>query len=328
MIMALGIRFLASVLCVTLPAFAAAAQPLTIKVGYGPGGGYDDAARLLADHIGPYLPGKPNVVVENVPGAGSLKLAKMIMQSPATDGAEIATISSALALMPIFDPQNTDFDPLKVHYLVSMTNSASYCYTPKSSGINTLDAFLTKEFKVGATGKDSSTYIYPAAIKHALNAHYDIVTGFQGSAEIDLAMERGDIQARCGVGISTLFQGDYMDRFNVILELSTSPRGEIKDVPFVLDQPMDPATRDALKLVMSSGSIHFPFIAAPGTSDARLAELRQAFEALKTDQAFIDDARARGFALIMTSGAEVENMIDGFLASDPAVKERARALVQ
>ncbi len=326
--MALGIRLLAGVLCVTLPAFVAAAQTLTINVGYGPGGGYDDAARLLADHIGPYLPGAPNVVVENVPGAGSLKLAKMFMQSPATDGAEIATVSSSLSLMPIFDPQNTDFDPRKVHYLVSMTNASSYCYTLKSSGIATLDAFLTKQFKVGATGKDSTSYIYPAAIKRALGAHYDIVTGFQGSAEVDLAMERGDIQARCGVGISALFQGDDMNRYNVIFELSTSPRGQIKGVPFVLDQPMDPATHDALKLVMSSGSVHYPFIAAPGTSDARLAELRQAFEALKTDQAFIDDAHARGFPLIMTSGIEVESLIDGFLASDPAVMERARALVQ
>jgi hypothetical protein len=141
-------------------------------------------------------------------------------------------------------------------------------------------------------------------------------------------MERGDIQARCGIGISTLFKGDYMDRFNVLLELSASPRNEIEGVPFILDQPMDAATKAAMKLVMSSGTIHVPFIAAPDTSDERLAELRKAFEDLNTDQAFLDDARARSFALIMTTGPEVETLIDGYLATDAVIKERARELVQ
>ena len=108
--MPIGPKVLASVLCLALPALAAA-ETLTLQVGYGPGGSYDEAARLLADHIGRHLPGTPTAVVENVPGAGSLKLAKMIMQSPVTDGSTIATVSSALALLPVFDPDNTAFDP-------------------------------------------------------------------------------------------------------------------------------------------------------------------------------------------------------------------------
>lgn len=318
---------LVSTLAFALPGLAAA-ETLTIRVGYGPGGSYDEAARLLADHIGKHLPGTTETVVENVPGAGSLKLAKMVMASPETDGSQIATVSSALALLPVFNPDSTDFDPRKVHYLISMTNSASYCITPKASGIDSLDAFLTQDFKVGATGKDSTTYTYPAAIKNALGAKYDVVTGFESASEVDLAMERGEIGARCGIGLTTLSKGDMMDRFNVIVELSPTPKNEIAGVPFLLDRAPDEATRTALQLVVSSGTVHLPFIAPPATSDAALATLRTAFDALAADADFKAAAAAQGFELITTSGAEVEALIDGFLATDPAVQEQARALVQ
>jgi tripartite-type tricarboxylate transporter receptor subunit TctC len=319
--------FLTSLLALWLPVLAQA-ETLTIQVGYGSGGSYDEAARLIADHISRHLPGTTEVVVENVPGAGSVKLAKMVMASEVTDGSQIATVSSALALLPIFDPESTDFDPTKVHYLVSMTNSASYCITPNAAGIDSLDAFLTQDFKVGATGKDSTTYTYPAAIKNALGAKFEIVTGFESAAEIDLAMERGEIGARCGIGLTTLSKGDMMERYNVVAELAPTPKNELPDVEFLLDRAPDEPTRKALELVMSSGTVHLPFIAPPATSDEALARLRAAFEGLAADPEFAAAAERQGFELIMTSGAEVETMIDGFLASDPKVQEAARVLVQ
>jgi len=321
------LKSIALTIALALPTLAGA-ETLTIQVGYGSGGSYDEAARLIADHIARHLPGTTEVVVENVPGAGSVKLAKMVMASTVTDGSQIATASSALALMPIFDPESTDFDPTAVHYLVSMTNSASYCITPKAAGIDSLDAFLTQDFKVGATGKDSTTYTYPAAIKNALGAKYEIVTGFESAAEVDLAMERGDVQARCGIGLTTLSKGDMMDRYNVIVELSLEPKNEIAGVPFLLDRAPDDATRQALELVLSSSTIHLPFFAPPATSDEALTALRAAFDGLAADAEFVAAAKAQGFELFMTDGATVETMIDSLLAADPAVKDAARALVQ
>ncbi len=307
---------------------SASAEQIQIMVGYGPGGSYDQAARLVADHLGRHLPGSPSFVVENVAGAGSMKLARMMMESAVVDGTEIATISSALALAPIFDPESEFYDPRKVHYLASMTNSASYCITPKGAGIDTLDDFLTAQFKVGATGRDSTTYIYPAAIKNALQAQYQIVTGFASAAEVDLAMERGELQARCGIGITTLFTGDMIERYNVIAELSVDQKREIEGVPFLLDRVTDPEMNAALSLVFSSGNIHIPFIAPPETPDDVVASLRAAFVALKTDPEFIADAERRKFAQIITDGATVQAMIEGYLSSDPEVQNRARALVQ
>lgn len=320
-------RIIAIVGAFALPS-AATAEQIEIRVGYGPGGSYDEAARIVADHLGRHLPGNPSFVVENVPGAGSMKLARMMMESTVVDGTQIATVSSALALVPVFDPSNEFFDPRKVHYLASMTNTASYCITPKGAGIDTLDAFLTTEFKVGATGPDSTTYIYPAAIKNALQARYQVVTGFASAAEVDLAMERGELQARCGIGITTLFTGDMMERYNVIAELSADQKQEIEGVPFLLDRVTDPEVHAALSLVFSSGNVHIPFIAPPGTPDDIVASLRAAFAALKTDPEFIADAERRKFAQVITDGATVEAMIAGYLSSDPEVQARARALVQ
>ncbi|HOZ32797.1 MAG TPA: hypothetical protein PLM52_07940 [Tabrizicola sp.] len=301
---------------------------LAIKVGYSPGGSYDMSARLVADFIGKHLPGTPDVVVENDPGAGSLKLAKSFMASTTTDGTEIATIGSTLALMPIFEPDSTDFDPRKVHYLASLANQASFCYALKSSGIATIEDFLTKDIKVGATGKASTTYTYPAAIKHALDARFEIVVGFEGGAEIDLAMERGDIQVRCGTGKDDLTADGLIDRVNVLAELSPVPRNEIEGVAYLLDRVTDPKTREALALVFGSSTVHHPYIAPPGTSDEAVATLRAAFAAMAADPEFQAEAVRRGMDPEFTPGEEVEARIDALLATAPEIATLARDLVQ
>lgn len=316
-------------LATAVPAAAGdAPSRITIEVGYGPGGGYDASARLVAEHLGRFLPGNPAVIVTNEPGAGSLRLAKLVTQSGATDGSELAMVSSALALNPVFDPDNRDFDPLQVHYIASVVNLPSYCITPVGSGIETLDQLLHSDAKVGASGKVSSTYTYTAALRAALGGSFQIVTGFKGAAEIELAMERGEIQAECSVGPRMLLEGGALSRYRVLAELAPRPRGTIPGVPFLLDRVGDPETRAALALVFGSGAIHHPFLVAPGTPPETVERLRAAFLAMAADPAFRADAEARGLLIDVTGGAEVEATIRGFLAEPEAVRARARALVE
>jgi tripartite-type tricarboxylate transporter receptor subunit TctC len=307
---------------------AARSETLSIQVGYSPGGSFDLVSRIVADHIGAYLPGQPDVIVENVPGAGSLKLAKMVMSDTATDGMVLASVNSGLALLPILEPESTDFDPLKAHYIAAMSTESSYCITPKATGIETFDAFLQSGAKVGATGKTSSTYTYPAAIKAAFDANIEIVTGFEGSAEIDLAMERGDLQGRCGISAANLVDADMLTRYNVLGEIAATPSKIGPGGEFILDKVTDPATKAALALVFSSTRIHHPFIVAPATSPERVAELRAAFDAMLADPAFLADAEERGILIGYTAGADVEAEIAANLAIDPATRELARQLVQ
>jgi tripartite-type tricarboxylate transporter receptor subunit TctC len=309
-------------------ALAVQADTVSIKVGYAPGGSFDLVSRLVADHLGAFLPSNPEVIVENVPGAGSLKVAKMLMADPATDGMVLGSINSALALLPILEPENTDFDPTKAHYIATMSTESSYCITPKSTGIETFDQFLQSGAKVGATGKASSTYSYPAAIKAAFGANIEIVTGFEGSAEIDLAMERGDLQGRCGISAANLVEADMLTRYNVLGEIGTTPSALGPKAEFILDKVTDPATKAALTLIFSAADIHHPFVVAPATSPERVAELREAFDAMVADPGFQDDAKTRGLLIGYRSGAEVDAVIAGLLATDPAIKDLAHQMVQ
>lgn len=316
-------------LALSLSSFASAnADTLSIQVGYSPGGSFDQVARFLAEHLGTFLEGNPDVIVENVPGAGSLNLAKTIMADPASDGMILATVSPALALTPILDPENTDFDPLKVHYIAAMSTESSYCITPKASGIESFDAFLQSNAKVGATGKSSSTYTYPAAIKAAFGANFEIVTGFEGGSEIDLAMERGDIQVRCGTGATDLLAGDFLSRYTVLGEIAIVPSDRGLGGDFILDKVSDLDTKAALALIFSATRIHHPFIVGPETSPERVAELRAAFDAMIADPSVLAAAEAQNVSLSYSSGADVDALIAGLLATDPAIRELARQMVQ
>ncbi|WP_400084283.1 tripartite tricarboxylate transporter substrate-binding protein [Yoonia sp. R78084] len=321
---------LAMVTALAVTAGAAAAdETVSFRVGYSAGGSYDINARLVAEFLPAYLAEGTGIIVENAPGAGSLTLAKTMMFEDATDGTSIATISSALALSPIFDPESTDFDPQKVHYIASLSNAASYCVAHKSSGIETLQQLLdSSDAKVGATGRGSTTYTFPSAIKTALNGQFEIVVGFKGGNEIDLAMERGDVDVRCGIGLNTLVRGDALERLNVIAEIALEPKGEMDGIDFALDFAPDAETRAALELVFASGSVHHPVIAGPNTTEEAVDALRAAFSALATDPDFVAANEDRRAFINITDGATVEAIIDGFLSAPDDVKELARTLVQ
>ncbi|MGJ8623545.1 MAG: Bug family tripartite tricarboxylate transporter substrate binding protein [Yoonia sp.] len=302
---------------------------ITLQVGYSPGGSYDRVSRLVAEHLGRHLEGTPDIIVENVPGAGSLVLGRQIMAESATDGNRIATVSSALALRPVFAPDSEDFDPTQVHYLASMSNAASYCVSHKNSGIETFAQLLSDpDATVGATGKSSTTYTFPAALRSALGGEYKIVSGFDGGTEIILAMERGEIDVRCGIGMNTLTLNDNLSRFNVIAELALQPKGEIDGPVFALDLAPDAMTREALALALASSEVHFPIVAPPAADPEVVAALRDAFRALMTDEAFIAASEAGNLYTRITPGDEVEAMIAGFLAASPEVRAMARAFVE
>lgn len=318
---------LIALVCAGMPAIAQ--ETLTIQVGYSPGGSYDGTARIVADYLAPHLPGEPNIIVENVPGAGSLVLARLLMADDNSDGGRIATVSSALLLNPVFEPDSTDFDPTEVHYLAAMSQAASYCIAHRQSGIETLQDLLeAPDARVGATGRRSTTYTFPSALKSALEGQYQIVVGFEGGSEINLAMERGDIEARCGISYESLLSAGMTESYNIIAELSVEPRGEMEGPVFALDEVADPQVRAALRLVFASGSVHHPYIAAPSTPPERVAELRAAFSAMTNDPAFVAANEARAVPFDPLVGDMLQSRIDELLSQPEDIQAIARELVR
>jgi tripartite-type tricarboxylate transporter receptor subunit TctC len=328
-----GIRIrslLAGVAVLLAAAHAAVAQDrITIQVGYGPGGGYDGVARAIAGLLPDHLPGAPDIIVENVPGAGSLALARMVMADDNRRGRRIATIASALALAPVFEPERTDFDPRAVHYIASMSNAASYCIASRASGITSLQQLLeTPGVRIGATGRSSSTYTFPAALGRALGGQFEIIVGFAGGPEIDLAMVRGDIDARCGIGLETIIETGLGEEAVIVAELAGSPRNEVEGVDFALDRVADPDLRAALALVFASSSIHHPFVMAPETPLEHVAAMRAAFAAMVASPAFEALNATRDVPFAPTLGDDLVARIEAILGQPDHIRALARTLVE
>lgn len=311
------------------PSQAFDADRLTIQVGFGPGAAFDLIARAAGNHIGKYLPGNPEVIVENVEGAGSLRLLNLYLAGGARDGSQVVMISAGIALDPILNPGQNNFNPADFNYLVSFSNYPTYCLTTVASGITTFDQLITEEVRIGAVAANrDATYFAAAGIDRAFNANFDIVTGFTGIAEINLALARGELDAVCGRSFSSLEATREIFDFHVVAELSPQSFGLVEGAEFILDRVSDPLTRAALSLVFSSSLVWFPMMAHPDTPDATVAILRDAFAALATDEAFLAEMVARGIDVSITHGADMQALIEGFLSTPAEVQAAARALIE
>ena len=302
-------------------------KTITIKVGYGAGGGYDQTSRLIARHLGQYLPGNPDFVVQNVTGGGSLKLTKMMLGSEPADGSVIASIGEVMSYAPILDPKNANFDPLALQWIGSLVNEPAYCLTTKSSGIDTMEKFLQSDFLIGASGKSSSTYIYAALVKNGVGAKFNIVTGFEGTSDIQLAMERGEIAGLCGVSSYVLKVNRDTVNLIGIFGSGTIPSGE--KLESFSEKISDPTIRQAVSLIESALHFHHPLVAPPGTPSETVDALRKAYLKMTKDPEFQADANKLGeTTLNVTSGEEISRIVAQQLKLGPAVFEAARNLVK
>lgn len=299
-------------------------KTITIKVGYGPGGGYDRTSRLIARHLGRFLPGNPDIAVQNVPGGGSLKLTKMVLGSEPADGSVIASVSEAMSYAPVLDPQNANFDPLALQWIGSLVNEPAYCMTAKSSGIDTMDKFLQSDFLIGATGKSSVTYIFAALVKNGLKAKFKIVTGFEGTADIQLAMERGEIAGMCGVSSYNI--SGNRDTLDLI---GTFGSGIVAGKERFTAKIEDAKVREAAELIETALHFHHPLVVPPGTPKETVEALRKGYMEMITDPAFLADIGKLGEMTVnATSGEDISRLVALQLKVDPDVFETARNLVK
>ena len=313
---------------VALSASGAAAETITIKVGYGAGGGFDLRARLFAEHLPKYLEGAPDVVVSNVPGAGSAKLARMLTTSEPADGSVLAVVGTTLPVATLLRDDLSDLEITKTRIVGTAISVPFYCVTTTMSGVTTLDDFLNGKVKLGASGRGSSTYVYAALVKNTLGANFDIITGFKGAADINSAMKRGEIAGRCSTTDSGLAR-DYAEGEIVRhIQLATPAMELTEGVPWIMDLIQDDLSRAAAELIISdmefSGSLFMP----TGTSDEIVETYRKAYDEMLADAEFIEDAKLLGYEVVNKGGANAEAWMTGLAESDPATIEKARELIK
>ena len=310
-------------------------KTVNVVVGASVGGGVDLFARLVARHLGKFIPGNPNVVVQNMPGAGSLTAAKHLYTIAPKDGLHIASVLPGAFFDPLFNPQPGDskdkYDPTKFNFIGNGNAESLVCLARTDSAIQKNEDMYEKEFIVGTPGGGSLVHVYTTVLKTLLNAKLKIVTGYPGTKEIVLAVQSGEVQGVCGFAYSSvrLQFPDALEgkgQFRVISQVGSVgyPELDKAKIPLTIDAARDAATREALEIFYSQGFYVRAFMMPPGVPHDRVALVRKAFMQAVQSQAFQDEAAKLMTDADPNTGEEMEAMVKKVYAASPAIIERIR----
>jgi tripartite-type tricarboxylate transporter receptor subunit TctC len=300
-------------------------KTIALQIGFGVGGEDDLWARTISRHIGNHIPGNPSMVTQNVPGSGGLLVANRLYNAVPKDGTVIGLMNRGIPFEPLLGGQGTQFDALKFNYIGSPGRDTTVCAARKDAAVRSLAGLTTKELIVGGTGSGADTAIYPQFLSALLGLKFKLVTGYKGSHDIQLAMERNEVQGIC-LAFDSLSRGTLAreGRINVLLQAALSPDPRIKDVPMVLDSAHSPDERKALELFFARAAIGRPFVAPPGMPEDRLADLRQGFAATLADPAFLEDAKRQKLNVVPVTAQQMTDIIAHAYETPLAIVQRTR----
>jgi tripartite-type tricarboxylate transporter receptor subunit TctC len=314
------------------PAGFYAGKTLDLEIGYSVGGGYDLYARLLARHLGAHIPGNPTVVPRNMEGAGSLRLANYLYTAAPRDGSVIGATSRGAAFDPLLDEPGAKYDASKFSWIGSANNEVSVCVALQSSGITKFDDLLSKPLTVGSTGAADDTYQLPAMVNAVLGTKFKIVTGYPGGNDVSLALERGEVQGRCGWSWSSIkaTRPDWIasKKIVVLVQMSLAKHPDLPDVPLIMDLAKNDEQRQIFKLFCARQVMGRPFLGPPDVPADRISALRQAFDETVTDKAYLDDAAAGKFEINPVSGKDLEALVKEVYRTPPEITKKAIAILK
>ena len=307
-------------------------KSIELDIGYSVGGGYDLYARLIARRLGQHVPGNPTVVPKNMEGAGSLRLANYLYAAAPRDGTVIGAISRGAAFDPLLNEQGARFDASKFSWIGSANNEVSVCVALTSSGISKFDDLFAKPLTIGSTGAGDDTYQFPALVNAVLGTKFKIVTGYPGGNDVSLALERGEVQGRCGWSWSSIkttrLNWVRNNRIIVLVQMSLSKHPDLPDVPLIMDLAKTDEQRQIFKMIFARQTMGRPYAAPPDLPADRLAALRNAFMDTMTDKDFLGEAEQSKFEINPVSGQELEALVKEVYRTPPEVAKKAAASVQ
>jgi tripartite-type tricarboxylate transporter receptor subunit TctC len=298
-------------------------KTLELGISSTVGGGYDAHARILARHMGKYIPGNPAIVPRNMEGAGGLRLANLLANTAPRDGTSFGTIYRATAFEPLFGNKAAQFDATKFTWIGSASNEVSLCVSWHDSGVATFDDMLTKELVVAHTGAGADAFQFSRVINGVLGTRMKMVGGYRGGNEMLLAMERGEVGGRCGWSWSSVqaTRREWVEqkRVNLLVQLALSKHPELPAVPLIVDRAKTAEQRNILRLVFARQQIAYPFLAPPGVPQDRADALRKAFMQAMTDKELLAEAAKARLEVIPMAGDDVQKLVDEIHATPATV---------
>jgi len=306
-------------------------KTINLSIGYTSGGGYDLNARVLAKHMGRHIPGNPTIVPQNMPGAGSLRVANFLYGVAPKDGTAFGMIGRGMAMEPLIGANPPQYDARRFTWLGSVGDQVSVCATWHSSSVKSWNDMLAKPFTVAGEGSGSDSDIFTPMMRNLFGVKVRIISGYPGGPEMNLAMERGEVDGRCGWSWSSvkITKPEWLTgkRINLLLQMALQKSGELPDVPLIMDFARDDRERQILKLVLARQQMGWPFLAPPDLPADRAQALRQAFDNTMKDADYLAEAKLRLLEVNPMTGAEIDKLIGELYQTPPDVIAMTKSVI-
>jgi tripartite-type tricarboxylate transporter receptor subunit TctC len=304
---------------------------MIITIGHPPGGSYDLYARLAADYMPQYIPGKPNIIVQHRPGGGGVKAVAWFYEQAPRDGTNIGLFPETIGHTQMLQPEIGRWKLEEMSYIGGFVPSTSAYMVRKGAPAKTAEGMLKTSVKVGCTGRTAQSYQYPASLKSLAGFKFDLICGYPGSAEVILALLRGEVDlysASWHAWRSNHKQEIADGTFTPIIQGGLVRSADLPNVPLMQDLVDDPKTKKILEFISAGSAIGRSLIAPPQVPADRLAALRAAFDKLVADPAFQKQAEKRGADLEPTPGVEVQKFAVGIAKAPKEIVEAAKKAIE
>jgi tripartite-type tricarboxylate transporter receptor subunit TctC len=324
---------------VTIPALAQddpatffKGKTIRIVVGVGVGSGYDINARLLARHWGKQIPGNPQVIVQNQPGAGSRTMVNQLVANGPFDGTVIGATFNGLPTTPLLQPTGVRFDPNKMQWIGSTNRETQVTYLWHTAPVKTFAEIAKTEVVTGAQAPGTTQYDYPSLANAVFDYKFKVVTGYKSTQDIHLAMERGEIHGNGATNWTTLLalNGDWVKekKVNAIAQWAFKKHRDLPNVPLVLELAKNDQDRAALELAIARLEYGRPFFVPPGVPADRVQALRRAFDATMKDKDFLADSAKAKLEIDPLTGEQMQEVIARVLRTPEPVAARVRKALE
>jgi tripartite-type tricarboxylate transporter receptor subunit TctC len=306
---------------------------IDLVISTGVGGGLDANARVVARHLADHIPGNPTIVPRNMPGAGHIRAANFVFSQAPRDGTVIATFIPVFVMAQLLDrSKGIQFDPANFNWLASTSSSNTTVYVWHSSGVKSVADATKREVLMGGTGTGSYTLIYPTVMNSLLGTRFKLVTGYQSTAEIGLAMERGEVEGRAGNNFNSLKAENAellrTGKIVLIAQIGLERDPEFPEVPLMTDFAKSDEDRQVLKLFSTDVVIGRPFVTSPGVPEGRVALLRKAFDEMMMDPAYLDDSKKAALDVTPIAGAKIQTIVADLVHTPAAIVAKAKLAME
>ncbi|HTI86770.1 MAG TPA: hypothetical protein VL966_09200 [Alphaproteobacteria bacterium] len=307
-------------------------KQVTLVIGTGPGGAYDIHGRLIGRHIFRHIPGPPRLVIQNIPGAGSIQAGNFVYGVAPQDGTVLANILNTVPLVQILGQASAQFDAAKFQWIGNLTQESTIVVTWASTGIKTVEDAKRSEVVMGATSPGTLGGMFPKIINQIAGTKFRVITGYKEAVAIDLAMQRGEVQGRAG---ESWFgdKGTYGEwrregKINILVQIGPKKARDLADVPLLTEVARDEDGRKLAELFTSPSIFGKPTVVGPKVPADRVAALRKAYEETMKDPAFIEDCEKIGITPSPVTGQELEALVHHIFATPDNLVQLARTATE